>query len=72
ELWVEMVFVAPRIAVSAGELTTIVWVQGVATPKPAIDELHLIDDGLEILGEVFDTHISIQLFRLRVHYIISD
>ena len=54
ELRMEVILVAPGVAVGTGKLTAIIGIYAVTAPEPAIYELTLIQDGLEVSGNVFD------------------
>ena len=54
ELRLEVIFMAPRIAIGAGKLTAVVWIYAVTTPEPAIYEPVFIKDSLKVFPDVFN------------------
>ena len=58
-----MILVAPGVAIGAGKLTAIIGIYAVAAPQPAIYESVFVQDGLELLGNVFD-HFVCRIIRL--------
>ena len=54
KLWLEVIFMAPGIAIGTGKLTAIIRIYAIATPEPAIYELVFIQDGLEVFPNIFN------------------
>jgi len=70
EFRLEVIFMAPGIAISRGKFATIIWIYAIATPEPTIYELVFVQDGLKIFPDVFN-HASVSppvLFVARLPY----
>ena len=52
---------AARIAINTAKCAAIVWIDAVAVPKPGIDKLLFVENGLELFFDVF-RHLRITVF----------
>jgi len=65
EFRLEVIFMAPGIAISTGKFAAIIWIYAIATPEPTIYELVFVQDGLKIFPDVFNhTPVSPQYYLL--------